>query len=116
MKKLLGIIVLGLLLSGNAYAESISCLGTNGGNITFQIKDNYIRTGVFNFKIRKQSNSYILAEKNEYTKNLIGFKKLRRSETISINKSNGTAVWMVYDFYKDKSKNEGYSYNYKNCN
>ena len=42
MKKLLGIVVLSLLLGGNAFAQQISCQGENTPNARFIISDDTI--------------------------------------------------------------------------
>ena len=63
MKKILGIVVLGLLLSGNAYAETWTCENYRFGSVKYEVKSSEIILTYPNndgrtFKITKDQREY----------------------------------------------------------
>ena len=71
MKKLLGIIVLGLLLSGNAYAETWTCENHRFGKVMYDVKDTEIVLSFPNndgrtFKITKDQRQYKISVYGEF--------------------------------------------------
>ena len=72
MKKLLGILVLGLLFSGNAYAETWTCENHRFGKVMYDVKDTEIVLTFPNndgrtFKITKDQRQYKISVYGEFS-------------------------------------------------
>ena len=119
MKKLLSILVLGLLLSGNAYANKISiqCAGENTPNATFTITNNtnIIVSDGFVFELEGVSGSTASGQKSFYKKNMFGLKKLDSSWDIFINLKNRTATITTYREWKGGVAKDVYHRYYSGC-
>ena len=118
MKKLLGIVVLGLLLSGNAFANKISiqCVGNNTPNVTFTItKDNIILSDGFVFDLEGVTSTTATGYKNYYKRNFFGIKKIDSSWDILINLSDRTASITTYRDFKGGVAQDVYRRYYSSC-
>ena len=118
MKKLLSILVLGLLLSGNAYANklSIQCTGENTPNATFTITNyNIIVSDGFVFELEGASGSTASGQKSFYKKNMFGLKKLDSSWDIFINLKNRTATITTYREWEGGVAKDVYHRYYSGC-
>jgi len=119
MKKLLGIVVLGLLLSGNVYAQKIRliCEGINTQNLILTIKDNDIvaDNGIMKLEleIEHMGKNEIKATKHK----LKGFfnSKLVASTTLTVSTISGMGKIETYSDYKDGLPNKYNFLSYKNC-
>ena len=112
MKKLLWIIVLGLLLSGNAYAKTIKCDNNyNNGTSIFTYDTNGINSEAKYFDDVSFDGTIFSAIAYDYKKNLLGFKKLSHRWYIQINTSGRT---VLLDRFNTKNKNKD-SWFYVNC-
>ena len=108
MKKLLGIVVLGLLLSGNAYAENITlikCKDVGDKEMDFNKEKNY-----FTIDYKNNEVTEVLIYTNEWVASM---KKAKEETTGLENMSfDKTAITKWKIFHKDKfivnakSKNE----------
>ena len=72
MKKLLGIVVLSLLLSGNTYAETWTCENHRFGKVMYDVKDTEIVLRFPNndgrtFKITKDQRQYRISVYGEFS-------------------------------------------------
>ena len=72
MKKLLGIVVLGLLLNGNTYAETWTCENHRFGKVMYDVKDTEIVLRFPNndgrtFKITKDQRKYRISVYGEFS-------------------------------------------------
>ena len=118
MKKLLGIIVFSLLLSGNAYANKllIQCAGENTPNATFTITNtNIIVSDGFVFELEGASESTVSGQKSFYKKNMFGLKKLDSSWDIFINLKNKTATITTYREWEGGIAKDVYHRYYSGC-
>ena len=118
MKKLFStILVLSLLLSGNAFANKISiqCDGDNTPNTTFTItKDNIILSDGFVFDLDTVTSTTVTGYKNYYRRNFFGIKKIFSRYSVLINLSDRRASIKRYD-YKDGLTADTNSHYYSNC-
>jgi len=119
MKKLFStILVLGLLLSGNAYAYklSIQCAGENTPNATFTITNtNIIVSDGFVFELEGASETAATGQKSFYKKNWFGLKKLDSSWDIFINLENRTATITTYREWESGIAKDVYHRYYSGC-
>ena len=127
MKKLLGIVILGLLLSGNVYSETVLFLNCKADNtINLKTGENSATAGQFTFKInrekevktlngsqgliatRSDSNEIYYGSSDDDSFNFQGFMNLEDPELlfiyqVTINRINGQMKNYVQGF-KDISK------------
>ena len=78
MKKLLGIVVLGLLLSVNAFAETWSCDNDRFGKSMYEVKDSEIvltfpNNDARTFKITKDQRQYKISVYGEFSNKQTNF-------------------------------------------
>ena len=78
MKKLLGIVVLGLYLSGNAFAETWTCENHRFGKVMYDVKDTKIVLSFPNndgrtFKITKDQRQYKISVYGEFSNKQTNF-------------------------------------------
>ena len=111
MKKLLGLVVLGLLLGGNAFAQQISCQGENTPNARFIISDDTI--------ILSESGGSMVFDKNWGMSKNIHKGKIKTKWggdkqvlTVQIDLRRGEAQ-IVTTTYSDTT--DVYVRNYSNC-
>ena len=113
MKKLLSIIVLGLLLSGNAYAQQISCKGVNTPNARFIINDDSIilsaSSGSMTFE--KSWGMSKNVHKGKLKTKAGGNKKIWE---VQIDTRRGEAQIITTTYYSTTS-DDVYVRNYRNC-
>ena len=117
MKKILGIVVLGLLLSGNAFANKISiqCDGDNTANTTFTItKDNIILSDGFVFDLDTVTSTTVTGYNDTYRRNFFGIKRIFIRYSLLINLSDRTASIKRYD-YTGALTADTNSHYYSNC-
>ena len=102
MKKLLGIVVLGLLLSGNAYANKISilCVGNNTPNASFTFSNNSSSPVSHGANALKLENEVVSENFNE-----------------SVNENNiGDKLWEAcWKGYEKKGMKKMFGKMYPNC-
>ena len=113
MKKLLGIVVLGLLLSGNAYAEKFelkNCKYTSEGNPTYYLEITideeqnlvYVKNIYNNGKIQTDVNKISVNQNGRITTELRAFGK--EKENYEINLNNSSLKWNYYEKSWNKFK------------
>ena len=119
MKKLFStILVLGLMLNGNAYANKISiqCVGDNTPNVTFTItKDNIILSDGFVFDLDGVTSTTATGYKNDYRRNFFGIKKIYSRWTVLINLSDRTATITRYFDFKGNLAQDSHRHYYSSC-
>ena len=113
MKKLLGIVVLGLLWSGPAFSIIISCVGINTPNQNFKISKNKITVETVEFELIGVSEGKAEGQFTIYK----GFfnKKIVRSNTILINLKSNTAELTSYKDWVDGMATKVDVLQYRNC-
>ena len=113
MKKLLGILVLGLLWSGPAFSIIISCVGINTPNQNFKISKNKITVETVEFELIGVSEEKAEGQFTIYK----GFfnKKIVSSNTILINLKSKTAELTSYKDWVDGMATKVDVLQYKDC-
>ena len=113
MKKLLGIVVLGLLWSGPAFSIIISCVGINTPNQNFKISKNKITVETVEFELIGVSEEKAEGQFTIYK----GFfnKKIVSSNTILINLKSKTAELTSYKDWVDRMATKVDVLQYRNC-
>ena len=113
MKKLLGILVLGLLWSGPAFSIIISCVGINTPNQNFKISKNKITVETVEFELIGVSEEKAEGQFTIYK----GFfnKKIVSSNTILINLKSKTAELTSYKDWVDGMATKVDVLQYRNC-
>ena len=118
MKKLLGIVVLGLLFSENAFANKISiqCVGNNTPNVTFTItKDNIILSDGFVFDLDTVTSTTVTGYNDTYKRNFFGIKRIFIKKSLLINLSDRTASITTYRDFKGGVAQDVYRRYYSSC-
>ena len=113
MKKLLGILVLGLLWSSPAFSNIISCVGINTPNQNFKISKNKITAETVEFELIGMSEGKAEGQFTIYK----GFfnKKIVSSNTILINLKSNTAELTSYKDWVDGMATKVDILQYRNC-
>ena len=113
MKKLLAIVVLGLLWSGPAFSIIISCVGINTPNQNFKISKNKITVETVEFELIGVSEEKAEGQFTIYK----GFfnKKIVSSNTILINLKSKTAELTSYKDWVDGMATKVDVLQYKDC-
>ena len=111
MKKLLGIVVLGLLLSGNVYAETWSCDNDRFGKSMYEVKESEIVLTFPNsdgrtFTITKDQREYKISVYGEFSNKQTNF-----DYDIYMDYENKNVIVRTQDAISGFSR----SYTDKNC-
>ena len=102
MRKLLSIIILGLLLSGNAYAEKIGLESIKIGMTKQEFKNAWPRAGFFCWNKKDQIDDDSQYYKNYKTKDGNYYSKKYKKEVIGFKK-----FWVVFENVTKKAKGKG---------